>query len=1534
MIDCCASFHDLVCIGVLLLLGLTSAQAQLSVTLDAEDPVCAGFPTGEITADVSGGQMPYTYQWSTGATSPSITFLSAGTYSVTVTDNAGDTATASATLTAPTPVLVELTSSSECSTPVTIDAAPSGGTPPYGYKWDTGENTQSIQVNEAGKYCVTITDDNLCGRVACIEISTDVPEVEVVTTDVSCPGDADGTATAVIISGTAPFSYLWSNGDTSKAINNLQAGNFTVTVTDASGCSATASGTVGSPEALSLDLDERDPSCASDSDGRIIAKPGGGTPPYSYLWSTGDTTQAISSLAPGTYSVTVTDENGCVIDGSQEIAPLSNLTIEVGAIDETCPGDNDGSASVIATGGVPPYDYSWNNGGTTAEISDLQPGTYIVSVIDDEGCFATDTVSVRAADPLEIEVTSADVTDCAAMDGTARVEVMEGTAPLTFFWNTGDTTRELSNLGGGTYSVTVTDANGCSAEANTEVDAPPLLDVFIGGQAALCEGATDAIIEAIPSGGTEPFAFQWNTGDTTDRLDNIGPGTYIVTVTDPNGCEAIDSTTIDAIPAPIVTIEASELVCGGVDTASAVTTVSGGTAPYSYLWNTGDTTSNLSGLGTGMYIVTVTDINGCTAMDTVSIEVMDPLQIDLQVLDVRCADERNGAITASVEGGMPPYSYAWSTGADSASINNLLAGTYTLTVTDAMGCTAVDTATIEQPEPLTLNLLQEDLDCSQPGTGSAEAIGIGGNGMYRYLWNTDDTTASINQLDTGTYTVTVTDQLGCMAMDSIRIQDLGAPTCEIIVVNRVSAPGGSDGAAAATVTGGSKPYSFAWSDGQTDSLATDLGEGVFTATVTDAAGCTTVCEVELIAEPATEVVDSCACLDNSTGMDDGQFLERVQVNSGQTGQTWQVVVAEGVFDTESPAPPEAPLPIPTGRTLLEVDTGVYQLDFVHVEGVGYDLSVSNGIDTVRFTNTCTYPEVSITSFPEGDIEVCTTEDLLDLGIVTDRPGVVQILLDGQPVEEINPQTLEPGAYSVQVNFMPATSEDCMEILIRNLLVIEVGCPAKLGDFVWEDLDEDGQQDANEPSIPGVEVVLQQVTDGQVRNIDTTVTDATGMYMFQVDSGDYKLTFMPQDDFEATGDNQGGDDTIDSDVDPITLVTPVYSIEQGEINLTIDAGFKRPCINVTDPGEIGFDQMLCGPGNDPAPIVSLEDASGGEGEIEYLWMKATERAPFESGYFEPIPNSNSPEFDPGPIQQTTYYARCARRASCIKFLETSIIEVQVKDDARAEIIGETVVCANETATFRAGTKTEGAKISWSFSGAISPTTATGREVEVSFSSFGRFEITLTVEENGCTARSSEIIIASNNPTNCPDNSFLVHGAVMDQVQQRDAIRLDWELINDGLAYTFKVEHANDGQHFAQIAEVSTPYQVSEQHLHYEYIDPQPKPGRNYYRVQVLNARGEKQYSEVIELMLRRSDKAFMVYPNPVREELNVEFLRDGDAEVELELMNANGMRIRQQVYQLQDDRAVLDMQQLPAGLYFVRIRIGGGVSEVVKVLRSE
>ncbi|PCH66723.1 MAG: hypothetical protein COC01_07350, partial [Bacteroidetes bacterium] len=686
---------------------ITEPTALTITSLIGTDASCSGSCDGSADLTVSGGTPSYTYDWTNSATSQDLIGLCTGTYTVTVTDTKGCKTGSNVVISEPSGLTISVIGTNASCAGLcdgASDVSPSGGTGPYTYKWSNGATTQATQSLCAGVYNVTVFDNNGCklGDNVTITEPETLKVVSIIGTNLMCKGDGSGAIDLTASGGTQPYTYFWSGGNavgaTTEDVSGLGADNHAVVVTDDNGCQVASNKTLTEPNGMTLTLTGTNLSCFQNGSGAIDLTVSGGTAPFTYSWSNSSTTQNISSLDTGKYVIVVTDDNSCSTADSLNLIQPNELTSSVTGTNVLCKDGATGAADLTVTGGTGPYTYSWSpNGETTEDIGSLVDDTYTVQIMDNNGCITFDQIVITEPTQLTMSFTQTNVSCFGGTDGAIDVTVAGGTQPYTYAWSPAGTTEDLTSIILGSYSVEVTDANGCKVSDNMTITQPVEISITTDSTDALCKGSSDGTASAVAANGTAPYQYSWSNGASGQNANNLTAGAYCVTVTDDNGCQAVKCVVVNEPELLVSTI--SNVVnasCNGYADGSMDLTVSGGIKPYSYDWNP-DTTQNLSGKPAAIYTVIVTDANGCTS--TATDTITEPIAlVVIRILSERtCKGFNDGSLQAQVVGGTLPYDYIWSTGATGDSIlSDLYSGTYTVTAKDKNGCVAIRTGTVDE----------------------------------------------------------------------------------------------------------------------------------------------------------------------------------------------------------------------------------------------------------------------------------------------------------------------------------------------------------------------------------------------------------------------------------------------------------------------------------------------------------------------------------------------------------------------------------------------------------------------------------------------------------------------------------------------------------------------------------------------------------------------------------------------------------------------------------------------------------------------
>jgi len=857
------------CVGdfIVTLVDANSCTFTDTVTIRENNPItvnfinivnitCNGANDGSVTAVGAGGSGSFTYAWNNGDTDSIASNLSAGWAVVTVTDDAGCFFIDSIEITQPdtlknTLEIINPLCNGEATGNITVHAT--GGTQPYSFDWGSGSTVNdSIHTGlSAGTYYITITDFNGCTKQDSITL-TDYPLLTANITDstmLNCHNECIGSATVTAGGGNGAYTYNWSNTETTTVINNLCADTYIITVTDGNNCTATDSITIANPDSLYITSTNITPPYCGQSNGSISVTGNGGTPTYSYLWGANGNNEAdssISGLAVNTYTVTITDINGCTVDSTFILNDTSALTLTlVDSIPTTCSYTCDGGLTVAGGNGILPYDYQWD---TTpymdSVITDLCIGSYYATVTDNAGCQEIGLFNVTGPDTLIATVDSIHPIACNG-DCNAEIEitVSGGTPQYNTTWSNGNTTTHPTDLCAGAYTVSISDSHGCTNTLDVNIIDPALLTATINDSTnVLCYGDLTGSANVHADGGSTPYTYEWTNGSTDSTVTNLGAGIQYVTVTDLGGCTAIDSVTITQGDSLYMIATLTNPACNQSNGEILVQGM-GGTPGFGYQWGanaSNSTDSTITGLDVNTYSITITDAVGCT-IDS-SIILNDTSNIDITVVDsimATCSYTCDGSVTVVASNGIAPYQYEWSNGVSDSTITNQCVGAYQITVTDAQLCQEIRLIDITGPDSL-YALIDTVIDSHCNGDCQAEIYitSVGGTPNYNYSWSNGETTEDISNLCAGNYQLILTDANNCQFAIDTLIHDPLPLYISFVDSIPLCNTGSSDGAIYANTSGGTPGYTYNWSNTDTTQNLINIDGGWYTLTVTDTVGCT------------------------------------------------------------------------------------------------------------------------------------------------------------------------------------------------------------------------------------------------------------------------------------------------------------------------------------------------------------------------------------------------------------------------------------------------------------------------------------------------------------------------------------------------------------------------------------------------------------------------------------------------------------------------------------------------------------------------
>ena len=880
--------------------------------------VCFGTSTGAVTFNVSNISTTYSYTINGGtpvtnqtSSTINLTNLAAGNYTIVVTDtNTNCQSTASVTVAQPTTALTLNTTVNPitCIANGSFTATANGGWGSFTYTLTqpdastVGPQNNGIfnNLSQAGNYTITVTDANGCTVTNNATLTTPVtPTLTISPTSTLCYTAATGSTIVVTASsGNPPYQYNINGSafQSSNTFNGLTPGTYTINVTDSYGCTATVSQTI-LPALLAQATLTKALDCSTNPDAIISVNINGGTTPYQYqvnfnnggfgaLNTVTGNSFTFDTAAAGTYQFLITDAAGCTFTTNTiTINPITNpQIINLAQTQQNiCNGDNNGAfvVNINTSQGIPPFQYSID-GGTTYQNSNtfngLTAGTYNVIVRDANLCTANASITLVEPDVLIGESEVIQELSCVVTGSIQAINVSGGTAPYQYSINgiTFQASNVFTNLNAGTYTITIRDANNCvtTTDPITFVQPLPPTDIAFTSSSLTCPALTSNVTATI-TGGTAPYTAQITSPSTINAtsvsgnvatFNNLAVGSYTFVVTDVNGCTYQENFTINPIPFINVTGNlVSNVVCFGTSTGAVTFNVSNISTTYSYTINGGtpvtnqtSSTINLTNLAAGNYTIVVTDTN-TNCQSTASVTVAQPttaLTLNTTVNPITCI--ANGSFTATANGGWGSFTYTL-TQPDASTVgpqnngifNNLSqAGNYTITVTDANGCTVTNNATLTTPVTPTLTISPTSTLCYTAATGSTIVVtASSGNPPYQYNINGSafQSSNTFNGLTPGTYTINVTDSYGCTATVSQTI--LPALLAQATLTKALDCSTNPDAIISVNINGGTTPYQYQvnFNNGGFGALNTVTGNsftfdtaaaGTYQFLITDAAGCT------------------------------------------------------------------------------------------------------------------------------------------------------------------------------------------------------------------------------------------------------------------------------------------------------------------------------------------------------------------------------------------------------------------------------------------------------------------------------------------------------------------------------------------------------------------------------------------------------------------------------------------------------------------------------------------------------------------------
>lgn len=732
--------------------------AKVEAIADAEDESCPGLNDAMAEIVISSGKGPFTYTWPNGVTANGNKAMNLlpGNYSVEVANAKGCKTTVNFTVNAAAPFagfvdapLIDCKSTSGIATVVITD-----GVAPYTYLWNDplAQTTSQATSLATGNYKVSITDSRNCQLVLDANVTSNDPVLvdQISVNNTSCNNTTDGSAQLSFKGGTLPYTITWNNGIPANDFNpqNLASGTFEYIVTDNVGCTLKGDIIINAPEPAILTAQSTDAACKFGATGKIDLTVTGGTPPYAASWSNGASGLNIDKLTAGAYTVTVTDNKNCNYTQLFSISePAEEFTIEATQKYVSCYGQKQGVAEVkMLSGSGTIATVLWNTAATVQTIKYLAPGNYSVTVTDSYSCKQSKSINVNEWQAVTFDVTTTKPTCNNTTDGKIIVTNINGgagagdLANYQVSWNNqvpGQNFTQKNLACGQNVTIKVIDQQGCATTKDVGVPVTQAIDYIVTEKEPTCYQSKDGVVEIKNvSGGSMPYTFKWNTGATSPLIAALPSGVYNCTITDANACQRNVSASISE-PEPIM-LNGNVInpVCEYDSNGSISLNPAGGNAPYKYQWANGSTTSSITGLTQGNFVLTVTDITGCSITSTFAVKAQNQIESEVEILAAACFEESTGAASINVTEGKAPLQYSLN-GQPFSSDNyfeKLPAGKYEATIKDKDGCTDKLQFEIKSGADFTIDKIQ-DMSVEY-GKNLEVTPNIALNGQVSYKWNT------------------------------------------------------------------------------------------------------------------------------------------------------------------------------------------------------------------------------------------------------------------------------------------------------------------------------------------------------------------------------------------------------------------------------------------------------------------------------------------------------------------------------------------------------------------------------------------------------------------------------------------------------------------------------------------------------------------------------------------------------------------------------------------------------------------------------
>jgi gliding motility-associated-like protein len=922
----------------------TCSLGSSGLTLSVTQATCG--VNGSCSATVSFCGAPYSYSWSDGSSTQTVSNLAPGTYTVSVSGSVtcpfSYTDVNTFTINTPPNTVTgsisptNITCNAACNGSATVTPGGGTGAGTYGFAWTpSGGAAATASALCPNTYTCTITDGNGCTNVqtATITEPTALSSSQTAQTNILCNGNATGAATVSAANGAGGYTYTWSpapgGGQGTVTATGLSAGANTCTVHDANGCASSQVFTLTQPAAAlsSSQSSQTNILCTGNSTGAATVAAANGAGGYSYTWSPapggGQGTVTATGLSSGANTCTIHDANGCT---TSQVFTLTQPAIALSSSQSSqtnvlCTGNTTGAATVAAANGAGGYSYTWSpapgGGQGTVTATGLSSGANTCTIHDANGCTTSQvfTLTQPAVALSSSQSSQTNILCTGYSTGAATVAAANGAGGYSYTWSPapggGQGTTTATGLSSGANTCTIHDANGCTTSQVFTLTQPATgLSSSQSAQTnVLCTGNTTGAATVSAANGAGGYTYTWSpapgAGQGTPSATGLSAGANTCTIHDANGCT---TSQIFTLTQPAIVLSSSQsaqtnVLCNGNTTGAATVAAANGAGGYSYTWSPapggGQGTTTATGLSAGANTCTIHDANGCTTSQIFTLTQPAVVLSSSQVsqTNVLCKGNSTGAATVAAANGAGGFTYTWSPvpggGQGTTTATGIPAGVaYTCTIHDANGCSTAQAFTLTQPGTV-LSIASQSSTLTGCGvsTGTATVSVAGGTGADTYTWapvpGGGQGTVTATGLTAANYTVTVHDANGCPIAQTYAITTAGGPSASLASSANAKCNVSCDGTATVTASGGTGAgtYTYSWSGGAgTAATASSLCAGTYTCTILDANNCP-ITQTAVITAPAT-LAASVGSQTNATCNGSSTGIATVAVAGGTTNYTY------------------------------------------------------------------------------------------------------------------------------------------------------------------------------------------------------------------------------------------------------------------------------------------------------------------------------------------------------------------------------------------------------------------------------------------------------------------------------------------------------------------------------------------------------------------------------------------------------------------------------------------------------------------------